>query len=323
MKILRARSGFTLIELLVVIAIIAILIALLVPAVQKVREAASRTQCINNLKQLGLAMHGYADANGHAFPPSHTTSASLAPLPTTKHHWCPFVMPYFEQSTLASQYNFTVDWDNALNFPVIVQNVPVFICPSAPGASARGNVLVDANGVTLPAPLGVLDYGSINQVFPDYYLLNGIPAPAITSGALQAALVTPIMQITDGTSNTVLLGEVAGAPMNFIFEKGQGTPAGGSSNAVGDWGWADSGFPFSINGADPTTGIIVKQSATTGNPSCIINCTNNGEIYSFHLGGANLLFCDGSVHFVTPSVGLVTFAALFTKAGGETVEIDP
>ena len=228
-----------------------------------------------------------------------------------KHHWVPFVMPYFDQGNLSQSYNFTVDWDNAANFPVIVQNVPVFICPSATGALARGNVLVDANGVTLPAPLGVLDYGSINQVFPDFYLLNGIPAPADASGALQAALPTPIVQITDGTSNTVLLGEVAGGPMNFVFEQGQGVPAGGTKNGVGDWGWADSGFPYSINGADPTTGVIAKQTATTGNASCVVNCTNNGEIYAFHGGGANLLYADGSVHYITKSISLTTFAAIF------------
>jgi prepilin-type N-terminal cleavage/methylation domain-containing protein/prepilin-type processing-associated H-X9-DG protein len=322
MKTASKRNGFTLIELLVVIAIIAILIALLVPAVQKVREASSRTQCINNLKQLGIAMHAFADSNGHAFPPSHTTSASLPPYSTNKHHWCPYVMPYFDQGNITNQYSFSIDWDGAANLPLIVQNVPVFICPSAPSPLARGNVLTDANGVALPAPLGVLDYGSINQVFPDYYLLNNIPAPADASGALQAAIPTPIVQISDGTSNTVLLGEVAGAPMNFVFQQGQGTPAGGTKNAVGDWGWADSGFPFSINGADPVTGIIVKQSATAGNPSCIINCTNNGEIYSFHPGGANLLFADGAVHFTTVGISLTNFAAIFTKAGGETVEVD-
>ena len=321
------RKGFTLIELLVVIAIIAILIALLVPAVQKVREAASRTQCVNNLKQLGIAMHGFADSNSHSFPPSHTTSASPFPYSTNKHHWCPYVMPYFEQSSIASQYDFTHDFDKgSINPTLITHNIPVFICPSAPTPESRGNVLVDANGVTLTAPLGALDYGSINQVFPTFYTMNtpALTEPPDTSGALQAAIPTPIVAIGDGTSNTVLLGEVAGSPMNYIFGVSQGAPAGGSSNAVGDWGWADSGFPFSINGAS-SNGAIVKQTATVppGMLLCMINCTNNGEIYSFHPGGANLLFADGSVHFITVGVNATTFAAIFTKNGGEVAAIDP
>ena len=183
-------------------------------------------------------------------------------------------------------------------------------------------MLVDATPVTLTAPLGVLDYGSINQVFPPFYTLNGMVEPADNSGAMQAALPTRLVVITDGTSNTILLGEVAGGPVNFVHGKQVGTPAGGTTNTPSDWGWADSGFPFSINGFDPTTGAIVKQTATSGNPTCYINCTNDGEIYSFHSGGANVLFADGSVHFLSTSINMTTFAALFTKTGGEAVTID-
>jgi prepilin-type N-terminal cleavage/methylation domain-containing protein len=211
----RRRNGFTLIELLVVIAIIAVLIALLVPAVQKVREAAARTQCINNLKQLGIAMIAYADQYANAFPPSHTTKNSLPPYPTTKHHWVPFVLPFMEQGDLFNKYDFTSDFDVGGNINLITTNIPTFICPSAPAPANRGNIVVDPNAVNLPAPMGVLDYGSINQVFPDFYLLNNMPAPGDTSGSLQAAIATRIVAITDGTSNTVLLGEAAGMPLNF------------------------------------------------------------------------------------------------------------
>ncbi len=328
----RWRHGFTLIELLVVIAIIAILIALLVPAVQKVREAAARTQCSNNLRQLGIGMMSYADQHANAFPPSHTTAASVAPYPTTKHHWCPFVLPYIEQGALFNKYNFTVDFNSAANLPVITVNVPTFICPSAPGPDARGNVLIDPTGkVALPAPMGVLDYGSINQVFPDFYALNPPIAalvPGDTTGALQAVFPTRIIQISDGTSNTVLLGEDAGEPMNFISPgyNAQGAAVAGGPNGVGsptpDYGWGDSGFPYSINGADSKSFAIDKQTASTGDASCFLNCNNNGEIYSFHANGANLLFADGSVHFISRDVSLVTFAAIFTKAGGEPVSID-
>jgi prepilin-type N-terminal cleavage/methylation domain-containing protein/prepilin-type processing-associated H-X9-DG protein len=318
------RNGFTLIELLVVIAIIAILIALLVPAVQKVREAAARTQCVNNLKQLGIAMHGFADAWDHSFPPSHTTSASPANYSNQKHNWVPYVMPYFEQANVVATYDFTHDFDKgAINPTLITTNIPVLMCPSAPGPESRGGILVDINGVTLASPLGVLDYGSINQVFPDFYLLNNIPEPADPSGAMQKAIPTPIVQIFDGTSNTVLLGEDAGQPAYYVLGKLQGFYTGGTA-AIGDWGWADSGFNYSINGADPATGAIISSGTTTGPPlpTCIVNCNNNGEIYSFHPGSANLLFCDGSVRPVTSSVSLSTFAAIFTKNGGETAELE-
>jgi prepilin-type N-terminal cleavage/methylation domain-containing protein/prepilin-type processing-associated H-X9-DG protein len=327
MKTASKRNGFTLIELLVVIAIIAILIALLVPAVQKVREAAARTQCINNLKQLGIAMHAFADANGHAFPPSHTTSASLPPYSTQKHHWCPYVMPYFDQGNVMNNYDFTKDFDKGGNPAIIITLVPIFVCPSAPNPLSRGNVMVSPNGVALTAPMGALDYGSINQVFPDFYILNGLVEPADNSGALQAVIPTPIVQITDGTSNTVLLGEDAGEPANYISPSYKLQGPAGAINGVGsptaDYGWADSGFPYSINGADPNTFAIDKQTAVAGSASCFINCNNNGEIYSFHPGGANLLFADGAVHFCTNSISITSFAAIFTKAGGETVEIDP
>lgn len=325
MKKSTQRSAFTLIELLVVIAIIAILIALLVPAVQKVREAAARTQCINNMKQLGLALNAFA-GDYKALPPSHTTSTSpMPPVPTQhKHHWATLILPYIDQGPLYQQMNLSKDYDANSNLPFIITQVPTFICPAAPGPSARGNLLLTQTGVALTAPIGMIDYGSINQVFPTFYQFNNIPAPADTSGAMQATIPTPFAWITDGTSNTVLLGEDAGSPLNFIFGVQQPLTVSGTTvtGSTGDWGWADSGFPYSINGADPTTGAIVTQHATSGNPSCFINCTNDGEIYSFHSGGANIVMVDGSVHFLAKNMGAATFAALFTKSGGETSSFD-
>src|SRR6516165_10281498 len=122
--------GFTLIELLVVIAIIAILIALLVPAVQKVRAAAARTQCLNNLKQLGLAMHNYESTN-KAFPPGRTTGDTVA-YPK-KHSWSAFVLPSIEQGTVFNLYNVKVHWDDPTNNKAIQTQLALFNCPTTPG----------------------------------------------------------------------------------------------------------------------------------------------------------------------------------------------
>jgi prepilin-type N-terminal cleavage/methylation domain-containing protein/prepilin-type processing-associated H-X9-DG protein len=309
-------KGFTLIELLVVIAIIAVLIALLVPAVQKVREAAARTQCINNLKQIGLALHNFADGHANSFPPTDTTSSPASPSPytTQSNSWCAYVLPYLDQEPLFNLYTFTVSYDNAANHAVIANSLAVFICPAAPNAESRGIPLLTPTGVTLTTPMGIQDYGPIHLVEADFFLINNIVTPADTSGAMQPTYPTPIIRIADGTSNTILVAEDAGQPLNFVLGKQVAT-----STPTPDWGWADPGFRWSLNGADPTTGAIAKASATSGHASCTINCNNNAEFYSFHTGGMNCVFADGSVHFIQADITPTAIAVLCTKNGGESV----
>jgi prepilin-type processing-associated H-X9-DG protein len=287
--------------------------------VQKVRAAAARIQCANNMKQFGLALLNY-EGTYKALPPSRTTTPEVG--------WTALILPYIEQTNIYNQYNVTINYDAAANLPVIINNIPIFVCPAAPDPSSRPQILATPTGVTLTAPMGAMDYGAINQVFPDFYVCNtGMPAaPADLTGPLQKNLTTRILQIGDGTSNTIMIVEDAGQPANYVKGTLQGAAVSGGPNNVGtptpDWGWADSGFAFSINGADPTTGAIIKQTATTGNASCIINCNNNGEVYGFHTGGANAVFCDGSVHFLEQTISPATLAALVTKNGGEVVSLD-
>ena len=311
----RPRSGFTLIELLVVIAIIAILIGLLLPAVQKVRDAAARAKCSNNLKQLGLAFHNYAGTNNESFPPSYTFAASGSGF--NAHGWGAYLLPQIEQSPLAAQYNWNVPFLFPPNNAIIQYPLKIVQCPAAP---ANRVYTFDASFV-VGLPPGSLTYKAAAS---DYSPLTGVMASlwqvavdnnpgGARDGALSANLPCPILSITDGTSNTIVLGEIAGK--NDLYVRGQlistGTQQGG--------GWGD---PFSgenwLSGSD--------ASGTVSPGTCVVGCTNAQPIgstgrglYSFHGGGANILMADGSVRLLPNNTPAAVVIFLVTKAKGEVV----
>ncbi|HLN29042.1 MAG TPA: DUF1559 domain-containing protein [Gemmataceae bacterium] len=333
----QRRKAFTLIELLVVIAIIAVLVGLLLPAVQKVREAANRMSCQNNLKQIGLAIHCYHDAH-NALPPSHNATDG----------WTAMTLPYVEQGNVYNQYTLGIGYDQGTNAAIIPTAMKIFVCPSAPGQSGTFQITQSPSQYgtanQLPAMMGVIDYGAVNQVFDGFYIANGLPVPAgyptTCLGPLQPNTPTPLTWITDGTSNTIMIAEDAGEPQSYVLGKPDSTvrPPGknlikteGVGTPTPDWGWADPGFAYSINGCDPTTGYIIQHDGPhaglvsdgaggfippSGTP-VFINGNNNGELYSFHTGGANVVFADGSVHFLTENMTPAAFAALVTARGGE------
>ena len=302
----RKSRGFTLIELLVVIAIIAVLIGLLLPAVQKVREASARASCQNNLKQIGLALHNYEGAN-QFFPPGDTKN-------TPPHHaWTALVLPYIEQDNVYRIYDFTHDWNNPGNYPAIQTQMKVFNCPSTPTGQR-----VDSTITALPA---CSDYAALNGV-KDFvgvncfgYLLHdgGQNTDSRLLGVLSFDKPARWVDIKDGASNTIMVAEDAGRPTFYDATK-QPYPEGTRMNVDGsmqyykEGGWADPGAPFSIDGSN-------QDGSIPG--GCALNCTNNSEIYSFHPNGANVLFADGSVHFISASMDLCKLAALVTRAGGE------
>jgi prepilin-type N-terminal cleavage/methylation domain-containing protein/prepilin-type processing-associated H-X9-DG protein len=274
------RTAFTLIELLVVIAIIAILIGLLLPAVQKVRAAATSTQCKNNLKQFGLALHNYAGANDNKLP------ASRMKVPVAR-SWTPVVLDYVEQGNTANLWDYNTAW-NAGNNAVLSQNTfKVFVCPATPQGRAPST----------PANLGHGDYGSMNEVNSKFYGLNGITAPpGELTGVLMKEADTKLTMITDGLSNSIMILEDAGRPS--IYFKGALQPG-----STGDGhGWAD-----------PNTGYSLK-----GTAGCFINCSNDSETYSFHGTGVNACMADGSVRSIRQSIAPAAMAALCTARGGET-----
>jgi prepilin-type N-terminal cleavage/methylation domain-containing protein/prepilin-type processing-associated H-X9-DG protein len=320
-RFLKARRrGLTLIELLVVIGIIAVLLGLLLPAVQKVREAASRLRCANNLKQLGLALHNYHDTQG-TFPPPYVNRGGSylnSGFPFT-HGWAPFILPYIEQPALASLYRWDLPQYAPENQPVVATQLKLFQCPSTPeqnrymvrgpfalfGTKAACGDYTIALGVNpKPAQLGWAD--SVG----DYRgALTVTPTPAIGPSILSTTTAgTRLTDITDGTSNTILLTEDVGRPR--LWQAGRAGPA----QAVTGGPWDNFLGP-----------IILEGSSTDGTVQpgpCALNCTNDGEVYAFHTGGANAVFADGSVHFLHAGMSIRIMARLITRAGGEVVSGD-
>ncbi|HXG12521.1 MAG TPA: DUF1559 domain-containing protein [Gemmataceae bacterium] len=325
----RKRSAFTLIELLVVIAIIAVLIALLLPAVQKVRDAAAKTQCSNNLRQIGVALHNY-ESNYQVFPPAYI--AVLTPPPVA-HSWAIYLLPYLEQDNLYKNYDLKAPIGSATNAVVIQTHLKVFQCPATPQQNRiytdgpiPGNAFIPTWGSTpLRWTASAADYtvttgvreNTLNACFAS--LPDG--AGSFRDGVLAAE--TPqtvndrikgvrILEITDGTSSTMMIAELAGRPQ--LWRAGRrGTPDQQFSGA----GWGDA-----LNGENWFTGSLFDGTGPRG--TCVVNCTNERGrgLYSFHSGGANVLLADSSVRMLSSGISHCTFAFLVTKRKGDIVPSD-
>jgi prepilin-type N-terminal cleavage/methylation domain-containing protein len=305
------RPGFTLIELLVVIAIIAILIGLLLPAVQKIREAANRMKCQNNLKQIGLGLHNYQTQNGY-FPPGAITSATTAgPTRTreklgittpTNHGWAVFLLPYIEQDNLYRQYNFNEHWYAAANKQARETQIPILLCPSTPGGNNRFN---DKTISAIPVRAAASDYAPDNAYGAPLEGLGLVDVAVNRDGVLEVNEAWSIAEIRDGTSNTSVIAEDAGRPDRWRVGRVV-TPKGQP-----DGGWADRDAEYITHG-------FTADGVSDPGP-CHTNCTNNNEVYSFHSGGANHVFADGSVHFIKASMDIRMFVKLLTRSGDDII----
>jgi prepilin-type N-terminal cleavage/methylation domain-containing protein/prepilin-type processing-associated H-X9-DG protein len=323
------RRGFTLIELLVVIAIIAVLIALLLPAVQAAREAARRIQCVNNLKQMGLAMHGYESAVG-SFP-SGVISTLVSPgwkipagncnaaPPEIGPGWSVFalVFPYLEQQALSNALNFNLTIADPANQTVRENRVSVYVCPSDSGPPrvsaydcgsppAAGSTPITMLANLAPSSyVGVLGGGNKNN--PDS--LCGCYEWQPFNGTFHRNSRVRIADVTDGTSNTVGIGE---RDNRFVTSSWVGLLPGAEVIYNPDHDTGCQNFRPAI-----TAVVVHSRQYTVNSPNA-----SPAAFHTEHPGGGNFLFMDGSVRFIKNSVNLDTMRALATRNYGEIVSSD-
>jgi prepilin-type N-terminal cleavage/methylation domain-containing protein/prepilin-type processing-associated H-X9-DG protein len=317
----RRRSGFTLIELLVVIAIIAVLIGLLVPAVQKVREAAMRAECENNLKQIGLAMHNYESARKR-FP----VGGLSAPLTTggaaSNASALIQLLPYVEQGNIFNKADLNQSMQAAANDPAVTtQEVPIFICPSDP-SDAR-----------------IVNYGRCNYLASIGASATASNTNPLTGGAFHRPVGAPvggalgwrIWDIRDGTSCTAAFSEIKRGPMSgkdppelIVYEIGSivdNAPTGcNTTTGIATFSYAGGEY---FRAAVLWTGFYT-HTVTPNNSTynyCVDGSLLKGHIgaRSYHPGGVNLLHCDGSVRFVSDSVDATTWARVGSRGDGQPI----
>ncbi len=345
-RLSRGRQGFTLIELLVVIAIIATLVAILLPAVQQAREAARRSACSNNLKQIGIAIHNFYDVKKKLPSGGRPPEASTIRIGVFT-----AILPFVDQKVLYDKYDTSVNWSDTLNREIVNKRIGVYECPSSPKHSNQLDFAPDgwAPGGTFTGIVAVGDYGASLGIDPR---LNNttFPATAATPGAPLRPLLFPSPQfvtnstastngflpknsslrfedITDGTSNTLAVWESGGRP--YVYQRGP-KQVGPLLNQhfVNGGGWcrpaSDILFAGSNKAGDQIPGLYLNRTngddvadetyGTNGVP--VYGTEGTSQPFAFHNSGLNVLFGDGAVRFLDEDIAIDVIAALVTRNQG-------
>lgn len=342
------RIGFTMVELLTVIAIIGVLIGMLMPALQAARETARRSQCLNNLRQVGLALIVCSETKRWLPAASYTKeSTNLVKFPTPpegnpsrrEHSWRVLVMPYMEEGNTAKNYDWNKHWwDETSNSgsgsidPVLgvtsdsnaaaaMTPIAAYLCPSAPAvpkvtvpASPDTSVSARPSLATWQRNPGMSDYETLTGIEPGVVSPERYPSNASTGkGLVENDRVTRLREVADGMGKTILAIESAGRPLVY---RGSGMPVNGGSGFEINRGsgWADSLGPFKVG--------AFKEDGTAGaaaNAGVPFGVTNDGAPLAFHRGGVNAVFGDASARYLEPDIEIGVFCSLVTRAGGETV----
>ena len=338
------RSGFTLVELLVVIAIIGILVALLLPAVQAAREAGRRSSCQNNLKQLALAAHNFHDTYKSRLPPGAANDMNPfgdAAGPQWGSSWKVYILPFIEQGNIYTKWQFNTQsgYQNANNASLITNLIiPSYRCPSTPvaefHAATAGNSAVKMNdSYTGIAGSAIAAFVPASQIY-SVACCNGGGGLATSNGIFSAGSKTGLGAITDGTSNTWMIGEQSDHLRDVNRQPITGYTAG-VGNSGGLYGWT-MGAAHALNGSQANFGdgrhfnctslrfMINQAGFTTSDPGSGSNGCNNDSgpnfpLNSAHPGGVNIALGDASNRFFSNTTPLLIISAYCTKDGREVI----
>jgi prepilin-type N-terminal cleavage/methylation domain-containing protein/prepilin-type processing-associated H-X9-DG protein len=299
----QRHGGFTLIELLVVIAIIGVLVGLILPAVQMARESARRAQCVNNLKQIGLALHNYEQSVG-LLPPGYVTNWLKKQEFGPGFGWGAMILPQMEQGLLFQGLNFDLPIEDPANLTARQVNVSSYYCPSD-DPDRLMTARYDPDKVIIPRGSPICDLSSAN-----YAAMFGTGEPGIDGdGLFYRNSAVPYADILDGLSQTIAVGERG-------HDLGDATWVGSVSNAV-------LGPPSGYNGTigrprtEPGAGMTLGHAGEDKGPGDLRSDPN--MYYSRHPGGVNFVFADGHVAFLRTTMDFRVYRSLATRKAGETI----